>query len=105
MNSDTATIVYSYTFVAIALGSGLLWLIKRWVKHFSESILEQVLIAVKPIHQLERNGGSSLADRVDRIETRQMEMMDLLLERLQLSTTRKATNGIKKKASPRPRGL
>ena len=103
MNSDTATIVYSYTFVGIALGSGLLWVVKRWVKHFSQSILDEVLAAVKPVHQLERNGGSSLADRVDRIETRQMEMMDLLIERLQLSTTRKATNGSKKKASPRSR--
>jgi hypothetical protein len=98
MNSDTATIVYSYTFVGIALGSGLLWMGKRWAKNFSDSILEQVLEAVKPVHQLERNGGSSLADRVDRIETRQMEMMDLLLERLHLSTTRKASNGAKKKA-------
>jgi len=103
MSSDTATIVYSYTFVGIALGSGLLWVVKRWVKHFSQSILDEVLEAVKPVHQLERNGGSSLADRVDRIETRQMEMMDLLIERLHLSTTRKATNGSKKKASPRSR--
>jgi ABC-type phosphate transport system auxiliary subunit len=103
MNSDIATVVYSYTFVGIALGSGLLWVGKRWAKHLTQSVLDQVLEAVKPVHQLERNGGSSLADRVDRIETRQMEMMDLLLERLQLSTTRKASNGNKKKASPRSR--
>ena len=99
MNSDTATVVYSYTFVGIALGSGLLWVSKRWVNHLTTAILDQVLDAIKPIQQLERNGGSSLADRVDRIETRQNEMMDLLVERLQLSTRRKATNGSKAKVS------
>ena len=81
MNSDTATVVYSYTFVGIALGSGLLWVGKRWVKHLTTAILDQVLEAIKPIQQLERNGGSSLADRVDRIETRQNEMMDLFSKR------------------------
>ena len=99
MSSDTATIVYSYTFVGIALGSGLLWVSKRWVNHLTTAILDQVLDAIKPIQQLERNGGSSLADRVDRIETRQNEMMDLLIERLHLSTRRKATNGSKAKVS------
>ena len=92
--ADIANIVYAYTFVGAALGSGILWLARRWVRHLTENIVDQIL---PMISELKTNGGSSLADRVNRIETRQEEMFQLLNGVLQLRR-KKATHGTRKKA-------
>jgi hypothetical protein len=97
-SADWATIVYSYVFVLIAAGSGLLWLGRKSVNTLTENIIGEIMVKLEPILKIEGDV-QLLSARMDAFETHQKEMFALLMVALKLKPKGRATNGRAKKTT------
>lgn len=71
MNSDTATIVYSYFFVAIAVLAGGGYMAKHYVEKQTEELKDQLN---KIMYALYNDGKTGLINKVDQLIERQQEI-------------------------------
>lgn len=78
--TDYATVAASITATMVAIFAGLRFIVKAYLQ------------------ELLPNGGKTLADRIMRIETRQNEMMDLVVLALK-SSSRRSQYAAKKKTA------
>jgi hypothetical protein len=78
--TDYATVAASIAATLAAIFAGLRFIVKAYLR------------------ELLPNSGKTLADRIMRIETRQNELMDLVVLALK-SSSRRSTNATKKKAT------
>lgn len=96
MNSDTATIVYSYFFVFAAIGAGVGFFIRHYVKE-QQAELKTELGDVKEqltkiMYALYNDGKTGLINKVDCLIERQQEIK-IDVEVIKASRRKRATHG------------